>query len=228
MSALHQDQPRLHAGAPLQDADAVVVLLHGRGDSAQGILGLVPVLANAGVAFLAPQAANHSWYPQRFIAPLAMNEPWLTSALQAVGDGVAAARAEGFDDDQIVLGGFSQGACLALEYAGRYAGRLGGVFALSGGLIGPTIEPERHHHGLAGTPVFLGCSDRDLHIPLERVHASAELMGELGGEVTEHIYPNLGHTVNADEISQVQAILNRLTDTSAADEQAHDGGARQA
>lgn len=206
----HQQQPRLQAGAPLEQAEALVVLLHGRGDSARGILGLSGAFDVDGVAYLAPQAANSTWYPQRFVAPLEMNEPWLSSALAAVGEAVEAAHDAGFDDGRIVLGGFSQGACLALEYAARNARRFGGVFALSGGLIGPSIETERYRGDFEGTPVFIGCSDIDFHIPVERVHASSELVRNLGAEVDERIYPGMGHTVNADEVAQVQGMLEAV------------------
>jgi predicted esterase len=206
----HQQQPRLHAGAPLDQADSVVILIHGRGDSARGILGLAGAFETDGVAYMAPQAANSTWYPQRFLAPLMMNEPWLSSALTAVGDSIEAAHDAGFDDEHIVLGGFSQGACLALEYAARHAHRFGGVFAFSGGLIGPDIERGRYRGSFDGTPVFLGCSDIDFHIPVERVHASTELMRDLGAEAQERIYPGMGHTVNADEVAHVQVILDRV------------------
>ena len=206
----HQQQPRLHAGAPLEQAAAVMILLHGRGDSAHGILGLADAFETAGVAYLAPQAANSTWYPQRFLAPLEMNEPWLSSALSAIDEAVGAAHEAGFDDEHLVLGGFSQGACLALEYAARNAHRFGGVFALSGGLIGPDIDRGRYAGSFDGTPVFIGCSDIDFHIPVERVHASTELMRDLGAEVQERIYPQMGHTVNADEVAHVQVILEAV------------------
>lgn len=206
----HQQQPRLQAGTPLEQADGVVILLHGRGDSAHGILGLAAAFETERIAYLAPQAADSTWYPQRFLAPLPMNEPWLTSALAAVGEAVAAARDAGFPDERIAIGGFSQGACLALEYAARDARRYGGVFALSGGLIGPEIEPERYRGDFAGTPVFLGCSDIDFHIPVERVHDSSVALRDLGAEVRERIYPGMGHTVNADEVAHVQTILEHM------------------
>jgi len=206
----HQGQPLLSAGVPLAQARAALILVHGRGASAQDILGLSGVLAMPELAFLAPQARANTWYPQRFLAPLAANEPYLSSALQAVAEVVARVEAAGIPRERTALLGFSQGACLALEFSARHAARWGGVFGLSGGLIGPDGASRDDPGSLAGTPVFLGCSDVDPHIPLARVEETADVMRRLGGEVVVRIYPGMGHTINRDEIAIVRKILARL------------------
>ena len=205
----HNGQPVLVAGAPLATARAAMVMIHGRGASAEDILALAAEFAAPDVAFLAPQAADGAWYPQRFIAPLAANEPFLSSALATVGRLVEHITSTGIPQERVFLLGFSQGACLALEYAARNPQRYGGVIALSGGLIGPLGTAFDYAGSLAGTSVFLGCSDVDFHIPLERVHESTAAMRALGGDVTERIYPGMGHTVNADETAFVRELLLR-------------------
>src|SRR6266513_28132 len=168
-SSPHQGQPIQSAGMPLLEARSAMVLLHGRGASAEDILTLVDQLDQGGFAYLAPQAAGSSWYPQSFRAPLEQNEPWLSSALAAVGDVVETIETAGIPRDRTILLGFSQGACLTLEFAARNARRYGGLIGLSGGLIGPDDTPRDYPSSLAGTPVFLGCSDIDPHIPRKRV-----------------------------------------------------------
>lgn len=205
----HQGQPVIATGAPLATARAAMVMIHGRGASAEDILALAAEFAAPDVAFLAPQAADGAWYPQRFIAPLAANEPFLSSALATVGRLVEHITSTGIPQERVFLLGFSQGACLALEYAARNPQRYGGVIALSGGLIGPIGTAFDYAGSLAGTSVFLGCSDVDFHIPLERVHESTAAMRTLGGDVTERIYPGMGHTVNADETAFVRELLLR-------------------
>ncbi len=206
---LHNSAP-LTTGRPLAEAEAALILLHGRGDSAAGILGLAQVLNIPNLTYLAPQASNNTWYPERFIAPINANEPWLSAALESVNRTLETVRAVGLPLERIAIGGFSQGACLALEFAARNPQRYGGVFALSGGLIGPEIDRGRYRGDLHGTPVFLGCSDRDFHIPEARVHDSSDVMNEMGGEVVKRIYPGMGHTVNQDEIDHVSAMLTAL------------------
>jgi len=198
------------AGAPLDAAAGAVILLHGRGATAASILGLAAELPAAGLAYLAPQASSNTWYPQRFLVPLEMNEPWLSSALAAVGDLVAQLRRAGLGADRIALLGFSQGACLALEYAVRHPARYGAIVGLSGGLIGPpgTVWPSPAE--LAGTPVFLGCGDPDGHIPAERVRESAEVFRRAGSDVTAILYPGLGHTVGDDELDRTRELLMRM------------------
>ncbi len=207
---LHQDQPILTAGEPLTRAPAAMVLLHGRGASAEDILTLAAELDQPGFAYLAPQAANGTWYPNRFLAPLESNEPWLSSALNVVANALAQIAAAGIPSERTLLLGFSQGACLALEFAARNARRYGGIVGLTGGLIGPDNLPRAYAGSLAGTPVFLGCSDVDFHIPKERVELTAQVLTRLGGDVTTRFYPNMGHTVNQDEMNFVREMMQTL------------------
>lgn len=206
----HEHQPILSSGASLDAAQSAVIMLHGRGSSAASILSLSDELDLTEVAYLAPQAAGHSWYPYRFLEATSRNEPWLSSALRLVDRAVEQAHQAGFRYDEIVVLGFSQGACLALEYAARNARRWGGVVGLSGGLIGADHEPRTDQGNLLGTPVFLGCSDMDLHIPSTRVHSSAEIMRALGGELTVRLYPGMGHTINRDELGWIRDLLLQL------------------
>jgi len=206
-SGPHQGAQVLQAGVPLDRARAVGILLHGRGARAENILELARALRGEGVAWLAPQAAGNTWYPNRFIAPIASNEPWLSSALGVVGDLVAQVESAGVDRTKILLGGFSQGACLALEYVVRHPARFGGVAGLSGGLIGPPGTTWATNGSLAGTPIFLGCSDVDFHIPKERVLESAEVLISLGAQVDTVLYPNMDHIINEDEVERVQRMI---------------------
>jgi predicted esterase len=191
---------------PLEQARAAMLCIHGRGASAADILALAAELNRPGFAFLAPQAAGNTWYPNRFLAPLERNEPWLSSALAVVAATLDRVGAAGIPPERAVLLGFSQGACLALEFAARNARHYGGVVGLSGGLIGPDGTQWDYPGSLAGTPVFLGCSDADFHVPKERVQESAGVLRRLGGEVTLRLYANMGHEVNADEIEFVQGM----------------------
>ena len=195
------------SGVPLARAKAAVVMLHGRGASAESMLSLVDLLAQGEIAYLAPQAPGATWYPYSFLEPIARNEPALSQALATVDGVLAHLSGHGLAPDRVVLLGFSQGGCLALEYTARHARRYGGVVGLSAGLIGPPGTPRNYAGTLAGTPVFIGCSDVDFHIPLARVHESTEVLRRLGGDVTERIYPGLGHTINDDEIAHVRRIL---------------------
>ena len=206
----HQGQPIRMAGEPVSRARAALLMLHGRGATAEDILSLASEFDQPGFAYLAPQAAGNTWYPNRFLVPLAENEPWLSSALSLVGDVLAQIVNAGIPRERVLLLGFSQGACLTLEFAARNARRYGGVVGLSGALIGPANTPRDHAGSLAGTPVFLGCSDVDPHVPKEYVHQTAEVLGGLGGEVTERLYPNMDHTVNQDEVDFVRDMLQRL------------------
>lgn len=208
----HQDQPVLTDGAALDDAQAAMILLHGRGASARGMLRLADELDVPDVAYRAPQAALRSWYPQSFMAPREQNEPELSSALRLVGDVLDTIRAAGLGPERTLLLGFSQGACLAAEYAARTPRRYGGVVGLSGGLIGPEDAPLDYEGSLDGTPVFLGCSDRDPYIPLERVRETADALRALDAEVTTRIYEGMGHTTNEDELQHVRSLLGRSVD----------------
>jgi predicted esterase len=203
----HQGQPVLRAGAPLEQARAAMLMIHGRGATAESILTLVPEIDQPGFAYLAPQAAGNTWYPYSFTAPIADNEPYLSSALAAVAEALAAIEAAGIPRERTVLLGFSQGACLTLEFSARNARRYGGVAGLSGGLIGPDGTPRDYRGSLDGTPIFLGCSDVDPHIRKERVVESAEVLQGLGGAVDARLYPGMGHTINQDEIDAVRAIM---------------------
>jgi predicted esterase len=201
----------LTAGVNLNEAQAAMICVHGRGASARDILTLAGELGVPGFAFLAPQAAGNTWYPNRFLAPLESNEPWLSSALAAVEEALARVAAAGIPAERTMLLGFSQGACLALEFGARNARRYGGLVGLSGGLIGPDGTPRDYPGSLAGTPVFLGCSDADFHIPKERVEETAAALGRLGGEVTTRLYPGMGHEVNVDELEQVRGMMRALS-----------------
>ena len=207
----HQGTEPQRAGVPPGEARAGVVLLHGRGATARGILDLAREIDVDGVAYLAPGANRNTWYPQSFLAPVSANEPGRSSGLQAIADAVSTLVDAGVPEERVVLGGFSQGACLATEFVARNPRRYGGAFALSGGLIGETIEVEDyaagHEGAMDGTPVFLGCSDVDPHIPVERVHDTREVFEALGAEVTERIYEGMGHTVNVDELEHVKGIV---------------------
>lgn len=197
-------------GRPLQEAEAAVVMVHGRGATAESILTLAEEVGQPELAYVAPQAPGFTWYPYSFMAPIEQNEPHLSSALRTLEETLAELAAAGIPPERTVLLGFSQGACLSLEFAARHAQRFAGVVALSGGLIGPPGTPLEHEGSFDGTPVFLGCSDRDPHVPAARVHESAEVFRKMGARVTERIYPGLGHTVNQDELSWVADLLAAL------------------
>jgi len=211
VSGPHRGRPVLAAGRPLGEADAAMILVHGRGGSAEDMLGLAAELRRPELAYLAPQAAGHTWYPFSFLAPLEQNEPGLSSGLEVLADLGAHLEQAGVPAERIVLLGFSQGACLSLEFAARNARRWGGIVALSGGLIGPPGTPRSYAGSFDGAPVFLGCSDRDPHIPKERVDESAQIFERMGATVTERIYPGLGHTVNEDELDLVRGLVAPLT-----------------
>ena len=194
-------------GAPLKAARAAAIMIHGRGASAEDILSLGGEFGQADIAYLAPQAESRTWYPYSFLVPFAQNEPHLSNALGVVGTALEHLAREGFAPERVALIGFSQGGCLALEYVARNAKRYGAVAGLSAGLIGPPGAPRNYPGSLGGTPVFLGCSDVDGHVPLARVHESRDVLDQMGAEVTERIYPGMGHTVNADEIAHVRKLL---------------------
>lgn len=215
----HQGQPVAQAGASLDQAQAAALFVHGRGASARSILTLADTLAQPGVAYLAPQAAGYTWYPNSFLAPIEQNEPGLSSGLQVLADLLARLDAAGHPPERVLLLGFSQGACLASEFAARHPRRYGGVVALSGGLIGTGDRPDEappydkmfdYEGDLAETPVFLGCSDVDPHIPIERVETTADVFERLGADVTKRIYEGMGHTINDDEIKYVRDLMTRL------------------
>jgi phospholipase/carboxylesterase len=208
--SIHAGQPVLTAGEPLKTARAAMVLAHGRGATAESILSLAAELDQPGFVYLAPQAAGNSWWPQRFMEPIASNEPWLSSALAAVDSVLSRLAQASIPLELTMLLGFSQGACLILEYAARNARRYGAVAGLSGGLVGPDGTPRDYAGSLAGTSVFLGCSDVDFHIPKERVLHTAEVLSRLGAVVTTRLYPDMDHTVSEDEIEQVKVMMRAL------------------
>lgn len=212
MTGPHQDQPLVTAGAPLDVAEAALVLVHGRGATAQSIVQMADEFHQHGVAYLAPQAARNTWYPNAFTAPVEANEPGRTSGLQAIDDAVAEATAAGIPTERVVVLGFSQGACLASEYVARNPRQYGGLAVLSGGLIGDTVDQGDYEGDLEGTPVFLGCSDVDPHIPEERVHESATIFEQLDGDVTKHLYEGMGHGINQDEIDHVSGMVASLVE----------------
>ena len=203
----HGDQPVLRIGPDAKDARLAVILVHGRGASAEDILSLAHELRLSDVLYLAPQAAGNTWYPYSFLSPLEQNEPALTSALNKIDSLIDTLQRDGIPADRIGLIGFSQGACLSLEYAARHPQRYRAVVGLSGGLIGPFGTPRRYAGSMAGTPVFLGCSDVDPHIPVARVHESTTVFQALGATVDERIYPGMGHAVNDDELDASRRLL---------------------
>ena len=206
----HQGQPIRWVGEPIGGARAAMLLVHGRGARAEDILSIADDLAVPGFAYLAPQASENTWYPNRFLAPLDSNEPWLSSALVFMGDVLTQIVSTGIPPERTILLGFSQGACLVLEFAARHAQRYGGVVGLSGALIGPDDTSWDYPGSLAGTPVFLGCSDEDVHVPKGRVHAAADVLQRLGGDMTVRLYTHMDHTINQDEIVFVRGIMQAL------------------
>ena len=203
---MHQKK-LITAGTNLKEAKKVLVLLHGRGSTAEDIIGLAGELNVKDFALVAPQATNYTWYPYSFLAPVKQNEPWLTSAIQLLADVVADIKKMGISEENIYFAGFSQGACLTLEFVTRNARRWGGVAAFTGGLIGDKIYNENYNGDFGGTPVFVGSSDPDPHVPAERVNASAKIMISMNANVTEKIYPNMGHTISLDEIAQANKLI---------------------
>ena len=205
---IHNPNNFITAGVPLEEARRIMILVHGRGGSAQEILSLRQQLDTPGFAFLAPQAANNTWYPHSFMAPMTDNEPYLSSALEVLGSLHGRLQSDyNVKSTQIYWLSFSQGACLTLEFVARNATAYGGVFGLSGGLIGPLETPRNYPGEFAQTPVFLGCSDRDSHIPKARVEESAEVFGRLGASVTMKLYPNFPHSINEDELSVINSLI---------------------
>ncbi len=204
----HAGQQVLRGGPSLTEARLVGIAVHGRGAPAADILGLAEELDVPDVAWLAPQAAGLTWYPYSFLSPIPQNEPGITSGLGVLARLVEEAARAGVPASRVLLMGFSQGACLALEFAARHPAVYAGIVGLSGGLIGPPGTPRDYPGSLDGTPVFIGCSDMDPHIPVERVRESADVFRRMGAAVDERIYRGMGHTVNIDELSAVREILS--------------------
>ncbi|ARS91758.1 alpha/beta hydrolase [Natrarchaeobaculum aegyptiacum] len=209
----HQNQPLVSGGTPLEEADAAIVLTHGRGATARSIVQLGQEVHRDGVALLAPQAARNTWYPNSFLAPVEANEPGRTSGLRAIANALERAGDAGIPTDRVLLVGFSQGGCLASEFVARNPRRYGGLAALSGGLIGESVDPDEYlaaDDRLEGTPAFLGCSDVDPHIPVERVHETADVLEALEADVTTRLYEEMGHGVNEDELDVVAGMVAAL------------------
>ncbi|MCD6057655.1 MAG: Phospholipase/Carboxylesterase [Thermomicrobiales bacterium] len=213
----HGGQRVLLGGAALESAKGGLIAIHGRGAGAEDIIALAREVAPPGVTILAPQAAGNTWYPYRFLEPTERNEPYLSSALRIVAELIAQLGDQGIPSERVALLGFSQGACLALEAAARNARRYAGVIGFSGGLIGPPGTSFDFPGSLDRTPVFLGCSDVDPHIPKERVEESAAALERLGAAVDVRLYPGMGHTVNRDELEAARSILGEAFAPSGGD-----------
>jgi len=195
------------AGKKISEAKKLLIMIHGRGGSAEDILSLSAYLDVKDFALLAPQATNNSWYPLSFLARPEDNEPWLSSAIAIINDTVAEAESHGIAKENIYFLGFSQGACLTLEYVTRNAAKYGGVVAFTGGLIGDKIYSAHYKGDFEHTPVFIGSSNPDPHVPVERVYATSNILKQMNAGVTEKIYNNMGHTINQDEIEQANKLI---------------------
>jgi len=206
----HASTPILTAGLAPVDAPVTLILLHGRGDSARNMLGLVDALGIPDLAAIAPQAAENTWYPNSFLAPLETNQPYLDSALRRIDTIVNDLISRGIPSGRIAILGFSQGACLTCEYVARHPRRYGAVLALTGGLIGPPGTPRDYTGSLDGTPIFLGANDPDPHVPIARVRETEQVLSRMGGKVELRRYPGLPHTINEDELVACRALLQSI------------------
>lgn len=206
----HAGQPVRTRGVELGQARAALILVHGRGASAADMLPLVDNLSAPGFAYLAPESSEDIWYPNRYDAPLAGNEPWLSSALSGLGGLVERLGEEGIPPERLILVGFSQGACLCAEYAARNARRYGGLGILAGGLIGPEDTPRNYPGSLENTPVYLGCSDPDPYFPPDWIHYSAAVFTRLEASVQSRLFPNLGHRINLEMLQAVRGMIDKI------------------
>lgn len=207
----HRNRPLVIAGAPLEEADGAVLLLHGRGATAEGILPLGEEIAPSGFALLAPQAAGGTWYPLSFLAPLEENEPWLSSALALLRGVLGRIEGAGIPAHRVVVAGFSQGACLATELVARNPRCYCALLAFTGGLLGPPGSELAHQGDLDGTPVFLGAGDPDPHVPWNRVEETAAVLTRMGGRVTLRRYPGLGHTIGREELEEARLVVREVS-----------------
>lgn len=210
----HQGLPHAEYGASISHAKAAMVMVHGRGATAQSMFPMADEFAQPDFHYRAPQAYNHTWYPYSFLAPKEKNQPGISSGIQVLYDMLKDIKAAGISDENIVLLGFSQGACLVTEFAARHPQKLGGVVALSGGLIGPHITLENYMGSMDKTPVFLGCSDVDHHIPKERVDETEQVFEKLNADVQKKIYKGMAHTINEDEVKTVRGMMARILNKS--------------
>jgi len=206
----HAQQPVGTSGPPPEKSRGAVIMIHGRNATPASILELVSLIGAPDIHFVAPAAANNTWYPFSFLAEIEQNEPGISSGYFVIDGLVNDLIARGVARERIFLLGFSQGGCLASTYAARHAARYGGVFALSGGLIGPPGTTWSFPGSFDGTPVFLGCSDVDGHIPKERVEESAVVFRRMKADVTMRMYPGMGHTVNTDEVVFIRQTLTTI------------------
>lgn len=206
----HSETPVVHAGHELSGAGCAVLLLHGRGGSAEDILGLADAFYNKRISFLAPQAANNTWYPNSFLAPVEQNEPWLSSAIAKVGGLVQRCLSGGVPHDKIVICGFSQGACLATEFVARYPARYGALIAFTGGLVGPSDSELQHEGSLSGTTAMLSSGDPDPHVPWSRVKASALELERMGARVQLLRHPGRPHTITDHELEVARSLIQTL------------------
>lgn len=206
----HAGQQVLRAGAQVGNATRAVIAIHGRGASASDIIGFAKAMDLLEVAWVAPDAASHTWYPYSFLMPVEQNQPFLDSAISVVGGLLQHLEDSGIPAEKTALLGFSQGACLASEFVARNPRRYGGLVVFSGGLIGETVESDQYAGSLAETPVFGGCSDIDPHIPLERFEVTGQVLGALGGAVDFRVYPGMGHTINVDELAAAKTLIEQM------------------
>ena len=208
----HQRNKTVSGGVDPEKAVGAIIMIHGRGATAESIITLANEFDAENFHFVAPQASGNTWYPNSFMAPSDRNEPGISSGLQAIYNIVSDLEEKGISKDKIVILGFSQGACLATEFVARHPARYGGLIAFSGGMIGDgdSVNPNNYTGSLEETPYFAGCSDKDAHIPVERVEESVEVMAKLGADVTKKIYPGMGHTIIMDEIEEAQKIIDSI------------------
>lgn len=197
----------LRAGKKVEEAKKALIMIHGRGANAHDILSLANYLAVDDFALLAPEATNNTWYPYSFTAPVSQNEPWLSSSLEVIEALVKDINAEGIASKNIYFLGFSQGACLTLEFVARNATRYGGVVAFTGGLIGEIIHPENYTGDFNNTPIFIGSSNPDPHVPVQRVHESTKILKSMNAAVTQKLYNGMGHTISQDEIDLANKLV---------------------
>ncbi|MDP4175633.1 MAG: dienelactone hydrolase family protein [Bacteroidota bacterium] len=195
------------AGSPLEDAERVLIMIHGRGAAANDIISLADYLKVDRYALIAPQATNNSWYPNSFLMPSENNEPWLSSAIELLGDILRDLNSKSISSEKIYILGFSQGACLALEFSARNATRYGGIIAFTGGLIGEKINYEYYNGDFNYTPIFIGTSDPDMHVPIDRVNMTSKILQKMNANVILKVYKNMGHTINLDELNTVNELI---------------------